>query len=102
IFGSAAILKRIPGSEFGPGLTLDRIAGGAALSGIGFTISLFIIDLAIDDPAAQNEARVGVLAASVLAFVLATVVFRISDALRTDVETGQTLVRPVDPHRDHV
>ncbi len=102
IFGSAAILKRMPGSEFGPGLTLDRIAGGAALSGIGFTISLFIIDLAIDDPAAQNEARVGVLAASLLAFLIATVIFRISDAVRTDVETGQTLVRPVDPHRDHV
>jgi Na+/H+ antiporter NhaA len=102
IFGSAAILKRMPATEFGPGLTLDRIAGGAALSGIGFTISLFIIDLAIDDPAAQNEARVGVLAASVIAFVLATVIFRISDAVRTDVETGQTLVRPVDPKRDHV
>lgn len=102
IFGSSAILKRMPGSEFGPGLTLDRIAGGAALSGIGFTISLFIIDLAIDDAEAQNEARVGVLAASVIAFVLATVIFRISDAVRTDVETGQTLVRPVDPRRDHV
>jgi Na+/H+ antiporter NhaA len=102
IFGSSAILKRMPGSEFGPGLTLDRIAGGAALSGIGFTISLFIIDLAIDDAEAQNEARVGVLAASVIAFLLATVIFRISDAVRTDVETGQTLVRPVDPRRDHV
>ena len=102
IFGSTALLKRFRLGEFGPGLTLDRIAGGAALSGIGFTISLFIIDLAIDDDAAQNEARVGVLAASVIAFLLATVVFRISDAVRTDVETGQTLVRPVDPRRDHI
>lgn len=102
IFGSAAILKRMPASEFGPGLTLDRIAGGAALSGIGFTISLFIIDLAIDDGAAQNEARVGVLAASLLAFLIATVIFRVSDAVRTDVETGQTLLRPVDLRRDHV
>ncbi len=102
IFGSTALLKRLRLGEFGPGLTLDRIAGGAALSGIGFTISLFIIDLAIDDPAAQNEARVGVLAASVIAFVLATVIFRISDAVRTDIETGQTLVRPIDPRRDHI
>jgi len=102
IFGSTALLKRFRLGEFGPGLTLDRIAGGAALSGIGFTISLFIIDLAIDDEAAQNEARVGVLAASVIAFVLATIVFRISDAVRGDIETGQTLARPVDPRRDHV
>lgn len=102
ILGSTALLRALGVGEFGPGLTLDRIAGGAAASGIGFTISLFIIDLAIDDPAAQNEARVGVLAASVIAFLLATVIFRVSDAVRPEVETGQTLLRPVDPKRDHV
>jgi len=72
------------------------------LCGIGFTISLFIIDLAIDDPGVQNEARVGVLAASVLAFILATIVFRISDARRPDDDGGRTLVRAVDPKRDHI
>ena len=44
----------------------------------------------------------GVLAASVLAFLIATLIFRISDALRPDVEVGQTLARPVDARRDHV
>lgn len=102
IFGSAAVLRLLRFGEFGPGLTLDRIAGGAALSGIGFTISLFIVDLAIADPLAQNEARVGVLAASIIAFVVATVVFRVSDAVRGDIDTGQTLVRAVDPRRDHI
>lgn len=102
VFGSAAIMKRFRIGEFGPGLTLDRIAGGAALCGIGFTISLFIVDLAIDDPAAQNEARVGVLAASVIAFALAAIVFRISDARRPDDDGGRTLVRPVDPRRDRI
>lgn len=102
IFGSTSLLKLLKIGEFGPGLTLDRIAGGAALSGIGFTISLFIVDLAIADPDAQNEARVGVLAASVVAFLIATVLFRISDSLHPGLETGQRLVRPVDPRRDHV
>ena len=88
--------------EFGAGLSSDRMLGGAALCGIGFTISLFIVDLAIDDEVAQNEARVGVLAASVLAFVIATIVFRISDAVRPVTETGETLARPVDPERDHI
>ncbi|GAC80557.1 Na+/H+ antiporter NhaA [Gordonia malaquae] len=60
VFGSSAVLKKLGVGEFGPGLTLDRIAGGAALCGIGFTISLFIIELAIDDAAAQNEARASV------------------------------------------
>ncbi|MFD0791688.1 Na+/H+ antiporter NhaA [Microbacterium insulae] len=102
VLGSTAILKLMRLGDFGPGLTLDRLSGGAALCGIGFTISLFIVDLAISDEDAQNEARVGVLAASVLAFVIATVLFRISDALRPREDSGQTLARPVDPRRDHV
>ncbi|MFD1813510.1 Na+/H+ antiporter NhaA [Rhodococcus gannanensis] len=69
--GSAVVLRLLRIGDFGPGLTLDRISGGGALCGIGFTISLFIVGLAIEDPATQNEARVGVLAASVIAFVLA-------------------------------
>lgn len=102
VFGSSALMRALKVGEFGAGLTLDRILGGAALCGIGFTISLFIVNLAIDDEVAQNEARVGVLAASVIAFVLATVIFRISDAVRPDADTGQTLARPVDPARDHL
>ena len=102
VFGAAAGMKLFRIGEFGPGLTLDRIAGGAALCGIGFTISLFIVDIAIDDEAVQNEARVGVLAASVIAFLVATVIFRVSDAVRPDVESGQTLARPVNQKRDHV
>lgn len=102
VFGSAALMRAARIGEFGPGLTLDRIAGGAALCGIGFTISLFIVDLAIEDPAVRNEARVGVLAASVIAVTLATVIFRISDAAHPVTLTAHTLMRPVDPARDHV
>ncbi|GAA5014574.1 Na+/H+ antiporter NhaA [Actinopolymorpha pittospori] len=102
VFGSSVLLRRLGLGEFGAGLTLDRILGGAALCGMGFTISLFIVDLAVHDELAQNEARVGVLAASVVAFVLATIIFRISDAVRPDDDSGQILARPVDPARDHV
>lgn len=102
IWGSTAVLKVLKIGDFGPGLSLDRIGGGAALAGIGFTISLFIIDLAIEDPDAQNQARVGVLAASVIALALGTVLFRIADARSPEEEVGQTLVRPVDPRRDHI
>ena len=102
VFGATAIIKVLKLGEFGPGLTLGRIAGGAALSGIGFTIALFIVDLAIDDPDAQNEARVGVLAASVIAFTLGAIIFRIVDGRRSDVEPGSVLLRPVDPERDHI
>ncbi|QNE35742.1 Na+/H+ antiporter NhaA [Leifsonia shinshuensis] len=102
VFGSTVLLRALRIGELGPGLTVDRLAGGAALCGIGFTISLFIVDLAIPGQDAQNAARVGVLAATVIAFVVATILFRISDAHRPKEEMGLTLVRPVDPKRDHV
>jgi Na+/H+ antiporter NhaA len=102
VFGSSALMKAFRLGEFGAGLSLDRIAGGAALCGMGFTIALFIVDIAIDDPAAQNEARVAVLTASLIAFVLATVIFRLSDARRPPDETARVLARPVDPRRDHI
>ncbi len=102
VFGAAALLRRLRIGDFGAGHTSDRLAGGAALCGIGFTISLFIVDLAITDPEVQNEARVGVLMASVIAFLLATAIFRISDARRPMEEVGRTLARPVDPDRDHI
>ena len=50
ITGATWLVARLRWGQLAPGLTLRRIAGGAALSGIGFTISLFIIDIAIDDP----------------------------------------------------
>ena len=51
ITGATWFMQRTGGGQLAPGLTLRRIAGGAALSGIGFTISLFIVDIAIAEPA---------------------------------------------------
>ena len=76
ITGATALVRATGLGQLAPGMTLRRVAGGAALSGIGFTISLFIVDLAIADPAKQDEARVGVLVASVLALALGWAIFR--------------------------
>jgi len=102
IAGSTAILRVLRLGELAPGLTFGRIAGGATLSGIGFTIALFIIDLAIDDPLVQDEARVGVLLASVLAFALGWTVFRVLDRVQPPSTQFLKLARPVDPARDHI
>src|SRR5690606_16896028 len=100
--GATAAVRRLGLGELGPGLTPGRVVGGAALSGIGFTISLFIIELAISDPDVQNEARVGVLAASVLAFVLGAAILRVTEARRTAEAAGAALLRPVVPEVDHI
>ncbi|MGY1623559.1 Na+/H+ antiporter NhaA [Geodermatophilus sp. SYSU D00965] len=90
--------------ELAPGLTGLQLAGGAALSGIGFTISLFIVDLAFDDELLADEARVGVLAASVLAALLGWALFRLADRRRPPGAAGRPVLLdpPVDPERDHV
>lgn len=102
ITGATAIVRASGLGELAPGLTLRRVACGAALSGIGFTIALFIVDIAITDPVKADEARVGVLAASVIAFVLGWALFRIIDRLFPPVLVGGHLLRPVEPGRDHI
>jgi Na+/H+ antiporter NhaA len=102
ILGGTALIRAFGGGRLAPGLGMPRIAGGAALSGIGFTIALFIVTIAIDDPEAQDQARVGVLAASVLAFLLGWAVFTVADRLQPPQAIGAKLVRPVDPERDHI
>ena len=101
ITGATAIVRMLRLGRLAPGLTMPRIAGGAALSGIGFTIALFIVGLAIEDPETQDLARVGVLAASVIAFGLGWVILRVGDRLRPPMPVGAKLVRPFDPERDH-
>jgi NhaA family Na+:H+ antiporter len=44
-----------------------HIIGMSAVAGIGFTVSLFIADLAFADAALQAEAKIGILVASVVA-----------------------------------
>ena len=101
ITGATALVRMLRIGRLAPGLTMPRIAGGAALSGIGFTIALFIVGLAIEDRETQDLARVGVLAASVISFALGWAIFVVGDRLRPPVPIGKVLVRPFDPERDH-
>ena len=102
ITGATWFMRRTGIGELAPGLTLRRVAGGAALSGIGFTISLFIVDIAVDDPSRKEQALIGVLIASVVAFVAGWAIFRITDWVSPPEPVGLKLLRPVDPDRDHI
>jgi len=103
IAGATAIAARLNPGSLAPGLPLRQIAGGAALSGIGFTISLFIVDLALPDPVLADRARVGVLTASLIAASLGSVIFFLNKRLTAeDASTADRLLRPVDPDRDHI
>ncbi|GAB2476462.1 Na+/H+ antiporter NhaA [Xylanimonas ulmi] len=90
-------------ARLAPGLHVRHVAAAGAISGMGFTISLFIVDLSLDDAETQSQARIGVLAATVVAAALSSAVFAV--ARRRDRRAGDEtprLLRPVDPARDHL
>jgi NhaA family Na+:H+ antiporter len=61
---------RFSGSGMLPGVTWPQIWGASCLAGIGFTMSLFVSELAFNDPELVTEAKIGILVASVVAGVL--------------------------------
>jgi NhaA family Na+:H+ antiporter len=67
------------------GASWAQMFGVSALCGIGFTMSLFINNLAFDAPLLQAETKIGVLAGSLLSALLGWLVFSLAP-------------RPRDPH----
>lgn len=103
IWLGANLAVKLNVGDFAPGIGQYGLAGGAALSGIGFTISLFIVDLAFDDPEMADEARIGILAASVLAALLGWVLLRVASIRQSHMPQRPTeLYPPVNPKKDHI
>lgn len=84
----------------GPG----SIMGGAALSGIGFTVSLLVIGLAFTDDQHTNAATVGVLLAMVLAWLLGWIIFYVARVRfgETSADLPVTLTPAVNDEHDHI
>ncbi len=99
----SALAVRLRLGDLAPGLTKLHLTGGAILSGIGFTISLLIVELAVPDPLLAAEARVGILAASVLAAIGGFALVRLAARRAPESEElPMMLDPPVDPARDHI
>jgi NhaA family Na+:H+ antiporter len=64
------------------GVTWAHIYGASWLAGIGFTMSLFIANLAFGLSPLLNTAKVGILAASVIAGVGGWLILRIGSSTR--------------------
>ncbi len=74
-----------------PGVKTATVIGGASLGGIGFTVSLFVTELAFGDTAPGRDARLGVLIASIVAAAIGTTIVLMGhrgratpDAVRAD------------------
>jgi Na+/H+ antiporter NhaA len=91
-------------------LSWPVIAGGGAVAGIGFTVSLLIASIAFEGQQLE-EAKLGVLGAAILASLLSWAVFRAIARLPASMRVRQVagtaeplldLSDEVDPERDHV
>jgi NhaA family Na+:H+ antiporter len=74
VFGAALAALKLGIAERPADASVLQLYGVAILTGIGFTMSLFIGTLAFEDDGLLTQIRFGVLVASVLAGVVATLV----------------------------
>ena len=65
-------------AELPAGVNWAQMWGVSCLAGIGFTMSIFVDELAFNDQAIIDEAKVGVLAASLIAGILGYLVLKIA------------------------
>jgi len=70
------------------------IFGVAALSGVGFTVALFIAELAFSSPRDVETAKLAVLLASLLASVFGAIILRSANRpTSTDISAAQHVGR---------
>ena len=74
VFGASIATIKLGVAKKPEGASVAQLYGVAVLTGIGFTMSLFIGTLAFDDPGALTEVRLGVLAASILSAIIGALV----------------------------
>ncbi len=78
IFGASWAAVRVGFAQLPEGARFAQVLGIALLGGIGFTVSLFIAQLAFEDaPQTLTMAKLGVLVGSALAAVLGTGLLRL-------------------------
>jgi Na+/H+ antiporter NhaA len=110
IAGVSWLVTKASRGRLRPPVGWAAVAGGGAIAGIGFTVSLLIATLAFHGEGLE-QAKLGVLSAAACAALLTWLVLRATRMLprrariRALFGTSQALVDlavPVDPERDHI
>ncbi len=74
IVGFAWLALRFNLAKMPDGLSMRHLIGGGFLAGIGFTMALFIANLAFPGSAYLDNAKIGILAASLLSGIIGSVI----------------------------
>jgi NhaA family Na+:H+ antiporter len=92
VFGSIWLMVRLGVAEREPSTPWMQLYGAALLTGVGFTMSLFIGALAFpDDPALVDSARLGTIAGSVLAGISGWAVLYFSKPFVSEEDRAEAL-----------
>jgi NhaA family Na+:H+ antiporter len=76
IAGAALLARRVGLGVLPRGVTVRHVWGLASLGGIGFTVSLFVADLAYQAEALTDHAKIGILAGSLVSASLGCALLR--------------------------
>ena len=76
IAGTALLAQRLRVGVLPAGVDAGHLWGVAAIAGVGFTVSLFISDLAYDDAVLTDTAKFGVFAGSLVSGLLGWAILR--------------------------
>jgi Na+/H+ antiporter NhaA len=110
VVGTSWLVTRLSRGRLRPPVGWAAVAGGGAIAGIGFTVSILIATLAFHG-ARLEEAKLGVLSAALVASAATWTVFRATERLpkqwrlRALIGTARPIVDlavPVDTDRDHI
>jgi NhaA family Na+:H+ antiporter len=74
VFLSSWLCIKMKFAELPPSLKFSQLFGVSIITGIGFTISLFIAQLAFSDPTFHMQAKIGVMAGSLFSAVIGYIV----------------------------
>jgi len=76
VLSAALLAKRLKVAELPDGVNRSSLLATGSAAGIGFTVAIFIANLAFDDAATQDIAVLAVIVASVVSALLSIVLFK--------------------------
>jgi NhaA family Na+:H+ antiporter len=78
VTGASLLALKLGVAKRPRGVTNLHIFGAAIAAGIGFTVAIFVAGLAFDDLVLQEDAKIGIFAASISAAILGLLVLRLA------------------------
>ncbi|HEY5662836.1 MAG TPA: Na+/H+ antiporter NhaA [Ilumatobacter sp.] len=93
ITGATLLAVALKVGRLPPGVTKRYVLGAGALGGVGFTVSLFVTDLAFGEEVLGTDARLGVLLGSFIAALLGAAIM-VPGRVIPDLSMGGTVAAP--------